>query len=302
MGAAEDFLNQQQEQTKAAMLQEYNSAWKEVNTRFGPRSPNVQVELARRQQLLQLHQQYTLKAQQMLGKFKQKQAGFNEIDTMAKNGMISPDAVDKTKMGMVVSPEARQAMEAAAKAPKETNPVTQWGQLETTRNRVESELKNYQPKAPRSQESLWKPWTWGAKDTPPKLVVSHRQFDEDEGKIVTSQAEATPEEQDRFEQLRNFHNQITSAQKKIIGSDPLAARIRMAAMRSPRMGNQETFAENAIGESNEPSVKSAPTQPLPAPPSQAKTLDVNTARQYLSRAGGDADKARRLARQEGYSF
>jgi hypothetical protein len=71
--------------------------------------------------------------------------------------------------------------------------------------------------------------------------------DKGKGKVVKVRRNATREELEEWASLTEHQRQLREAISGIRKSEPMAARLRLAAARSPHMGNAGAFAEQATG-------------------------------------------------------
>lgn len=121
------------------------------------------------------------------------------------------------------------------------------------------------------------------------MLVTEEQYDEKAGKVVKTRRNATIEEIRQWASLTEEERRLTEAMQSMLKSDPMAARVRLAAAQSPRMLNAGTFA--GVATSGPVGGKTVTRQ-----------IDPATARAIYEEVGGDVVKARELARQRGFRF
>lgn len=299
--SAEEIITSRMQQEQQSLQQAFNQQWAVVNRRFGPKTRNPNVETARQRALNTLHSQFRSQADSLMRKYDSEFQSLREVDSMAEAGMISGVNLEELKLRTVLPQDIERAV-----MPEEeegADPLAEYGKFDVQRRRVRRELNDFEVVGPRpagthsvdrvlpnfllrkSAESFDDPGGVGNRVFKRQIAGYDENYEP-----VYERVPVKGDELRRWAELTEQERQLSEAMSDIMRSDPMAARIRMAATRSRRMMNAGTFANKAVGSRPEPS----------EPASKQLTPDV--ALRLYQQAGGDPNQARELARQEGYRF
>lgn len=255
---ASQLLEQRMEKDKQAMESSFQNDMSMVNRRFGPISRNQNIETARIQALSRLRKQYEDRASKLMAKYEEQNHPLQEIDALAQAGQLGTVNPEEIKLRTVLTPEVEKVV-----FPKEeTDPVTEHSRLSAERSRVQSELRRFEIEGPRVHESsvFSKPWFMGGgggkvRSIGGRVRVIEKEYDEKLGKEREVSRDATKEELEEWASLTEYERQIKAKLNEIRRSEPMAARLRLAAARSPRMGAAGSFADKAVGGATAKTVK-----------------------------------------------
>jgi len=247
---------------------ELNSQWDSINRQYGPISRDSKREAARQRALSDLDRRHQAKASALTKKYKDQMDSFSEIDAMAQQGMLAGSNPEELKMRQVMpAAVAKAAFPTSEDAEEAPDPLAEYGKFHTQRQRVRSSLREFEtvgarPKGTFNVESGWHaPWAFdknkrrdyidpgGVGSRPMKRYVAGYETDEETGRErpVYKHREATPDEIREWAELTEEDRRLTKAMSGIQRSDPMASRIRLAAIKSSRMGNARTFADKTLG-------------------------------------------------------
>lgn len=255
--AEEDLLRERLQQEQAGFQASFEKQWQMTSQRFGPNTGNPQIESARSRALSALHQQWAAKADALMQSYNKKLQSLREVDRLIPD----PVKAAEVKQRLLVPEEVEQAM-----FPKpEASPLTAYSKLHEHESRVKSELGRFETEGPgKARGSFWgKNWMFGGGargvETPGGgVLVVEEVFDEKTKKTKKIRRNATPEETRQWAELKAEEERIGEEKTDLLGqirrSDHTAARLRMAAAASPRMGGG-TFAQKAVQPKQETKVE-----------------------------------------------
>jgi hypothetical protein len=249
---ASQLLEQRMTRDKQTIETSFQNEVALVNRRFGPVSKNPNIETARIRALSNLRRQYETKASKLLAGYEEQTRSWQEIDALAEAGQLGVTNPEELKMRTVMTPEVEKA--AFPKTEAEIDPVAEYGKLSEQHSRTQSALKRFETEAPSVHESsvFSRPWFFGGgggalKTKGGGTLVVEEKYDEPSGKMVKTRRNASREELEEWASLTEHERQLRTAMMRIRKSDAMAARLRLAAARSPRMGAAGSFADKAVG-------------------------------------------------------
>jgi hypothetical protein len=259
---ASQLLEQRMTKDKQDMETSFQHEVSIANRRFGPVSQNPNIETARIRALTGLRQKYQAKADKLISDYEERTRSWEEIDTMAAQGQLGVTNPEELKMRSVMPPEVEKAM--FPKPEEGEDPVAEYGKLSTQLERVEKALGRFEAEAPSSIRTHRRgvgrlaPFPFASRKVEVPgggTLVTSEEYDptadKGKGKVVKVRRRATREELEEWASLTEHQRQLREAIAGIRKSEPMAARLRLAAVRSPRMGNAGAFAEQATGISSQ---------------------------------------------------
>ena len=295
----ESVVDNNYQQGLAAIHDRYEMQWNEVNRR----AP----QLGQRRQMEML-EEIRAKSMNEISRYQQEaQLQANQImvlDKLAEQGGF--DAT-KAKWRIAVGPDVAETMFPREKA--EQTPLARFNELQGLERELAADAARFIVK-PGERIPEWFTRASKEKRTPEKILVADPGFNpvydkKEQVWVSGGHREATPEEiehrnitQIRLKEVRRALTEQLSSQPDIV------TRVQSTMLRTkrdPAHDSLTTKVKDAAGLLPEPQKKPRQSQPE-RQVVESPTLTTELAKQFLSQAGGDKDKARKLAQQAGYKF
>jgi hypothetical protein len=267
---AEQLLNQRMAKDKQDIETAFQNEVAIVNKRYGAFNRNPNIEAARIRSLAAIRKSYQGRAGKLVQGYEKQTRLWSEFDALAKTGQLGATNLEELKMRSMVTPDMEKVM-----FPKEedgADPVSEYGKLNTQLERVQSGLDRFEAEAPstikvhRKGVGRLAPWPFASREVESPgggTLVVEEVYDDKANKgtggMVKVRRNATREELEEWASLTEHKRLLKKALTGIRESEPMAARLRLAALRSPRQG---AFAEKAVGATAPEAVEEPNRDPL----------------------------------------
>ena len=268
----EGMINQQATLMRKQIQDEFQTEWDSLRGRVsGQDQHRAQYAMD------ELHKRFRGRMTKLNQDVEQKLSGLSQIDQLGAAGLIPNTG--EVKWRQTLGPEAETAM--FPKQDKPADPMVEFGKLDTYRNRIESRLDDFQVRPGRMGRSIRHPFR-GQRDTELEIFEPTTVGKDKKGEFRGTWRKATLDEVKEYGVLTREQKRVTAAQQPMMGG------LMNTAVNSRRMGGAiRDQAKAYIQEKTE---------------AGPKQLDEEAAKSIMREAGGDADKARQIARSRGYNF
>ena len=268
----EGMINQQAALMRKQIQTEFQTEWDSLRGRVSGQDRHKA-----KYAMDELHERFRGRVTKLNQDVEQKLSGLSQIDQLGVAGLI-PNA-GEVKWRQTLGPEAETAM--FPKQDKPADPMAEFGKLDVYRNRIESRIKEFRVRPGREGRSVRHPFR-GQRDTELEIFEPTAVGEDKKGEFRGTWRKATLDEVKEYGVLTREQKRVTAAQQPMMGS------LMNTAVNSRRMGGAiQDQAKAYIQEKTE---------------AGPKRLDEGVARSIMQEAGGDADKARQIARSRGYNF
>jgi len=268
----EGMINQQAALMRKQIQTEFQTEWDSLRGRVSGQDRHKA-----KYAMNELHERFRGRVTKLNQDVEQKLSGLSQIDQLGVAGLI-PNA-GEVKWRQTLGPEAETAM--FPKQDKPADPMAEFGKLDVYRNRIETRLNDFQVRPGRMGRSIRHPFR-GQRDTELEIFEPTTVGEDKKGEFRGTWRKATLDEVKEYGVLTREQKRVTAAQQPMMGG------LMNTAVNSRRMGGAiRDQAKAYIQEKTE---------------AGPKQLDEEAAKSIMREAGGDADKARQIARSRGYNF